>query len=250
MIPDFTGKTVLITGGNSGIGLAAAKRFAGAGASLAITGRSAAKIEAALTELGSSAIGESVDIRSVSGIDAFVRRTAETFGGVDAVVASAGGVVVRPFERVDETLFDDDLERNFKGAYFTAQSALKHMADGGSITLLSSAAGSMGLPGMSVYGPAKAALRSLTRVLAVELSQRNIRVNTIAPGPIPTPGMDRLGLPEEQLAQAKENFKEQVPLGRMGTIDDIANAILFLASDAAAYVTGVELGVDGGMAQV
>ncbi|MEM8794299.1 MAG: SDR family oxidoreductase [Pseudomonadota bacterium] len=245
---DFSGKTVLVTGGNSGIGRAAAKLFAAKGASIAITGRNQYKIDAVLSELGGDAIGESVDVTSVSAIDAFAEKTANTFGKIDAVVVSAGGLTVCPFQMMDERLFDDEMTRNFKGAYFTAQSALKHM-EKGSVTFLSSAAGEMGLHGTSVYGPAKAALRNLVRVLASELSP-DIRVNAISPGPIPTPGMDRLGLPPDQLEAARESFALKVPLGRMGTVDEVAGAVAFLASDQASFITGVDLAVDGGMAQV
>lgn len=245
---DFSGKTVLITGGNSGIGRATALKFAQAGASVAITGRDQDKINATLAELGETAIGASVDMASVEGIRAFVDKTAEAFGGVDAVVASAGGATVRPFTDMDEALFDDEIGRNFKGAYFTAQSALRHM-DHGSVTFLTSVAGNMGMPGMSAYGPSKAALHNLVRVLAAELSP-NVRVNAVSPGPIPTPGMDRLGLPQDMLDAAREGFKSQIPLGRMGRAEEVADVITFLASDAASYVTGVELAVDGGMAQV
>ena len=245
---DFSRKTVLITGGNSGIGRAAALKFAKAGASVAITGRDQGKIDETLAELGDAAIGASVDMTSIEEIRAFVDQTAQAFGDIDAVVASAGGATVRPFANMDENLFDDEVGRNFKGAYFTAQHALRHMTQG-SVTFLTSAAGNKGMPGMSAYGPSKAALRNLVRVLAAELSP-NIRVNAVSPGPIPTPGMDRLGLPEEQLAAARAGFESQVPLGRMGQTDEVADVITFLASDAASYVTGVELAVDGGMAQV
>lgn len=246
----FKDKIVIVTGGNSGIGLAAAKPFAAEGARVAITGRSEAKLSAAKAEIGNVALARSVDMTSVREIDDFIKLVAQKFGTIDIVVASAGGVEIRPFEAMDEDLFDADLDRNFKGAYFVAQRALPYMPTGGALIFLGSAAGSKGFPGMSVYGPSKAALRGLVRSLAAELAPKGIRTNIVSPGPIPTPGLDRLGLPPEQLAVVKQQFVEEIPLARMGTVDDIANAITFLASEQAAYVTGAELAVDGGHAQV
>ncbi|MEM7056050.1 MAG: SDR family oxidoreductase [Pseudomonadota bacterium] len=247
---DFTNKTILLTGGNSGIGLATAKAFAKKGAAVAICGRSQAKLDDALAELGPKAMGSVVEMTSVEAIRAFTKSVVNTYGQIDAVVASAGGAIVRPFEAVDEVLFDDDLGRNFKGAYFTAQAALPFLTDGGSIVFLGSAAGSKGFAGMSVYGPAKAALRDLARVLTAELSPRNIRVNVVSPGPVPTPGMDRLGLPQKELEAAKAGFAGMVPLGRMGSPEEIAAVIEFLCSDASSFITGTEIAVDGGMAQI
>lgn len=247
---DFGKKAVIVTGGNSGIGLATAKRFRALGASVAVTGRSQEKLDAAKSALGGDTIAAAVDMTSVPEITDFVESVGAAFGRIDVVVASAGGAIVRPFEAMDEQLFDAELGRNLKGAYFTAQKALPHMSEGSSIVFLGSAAGSKGFAGLSAYGPAKAALRDLARVLAAELSPRGIRANSVAPGPIPTPGMDRLGLPADQLEAAKEGFTSMVPLGRMGTAEDVADAIVFLASSAARYVTGAEIAVDGGMAQV
>ena len=246
----FDGKSVIVTGGNSGIGLATAKMFAAEGAKVAITGRSEEKLAAAKAEIGGDVHGKSVDMSSVEEIGTFVEEVAAKHGKIDIVVAAAGGAQVRPFEMMDEALFDDDLDRNFKGAYFTAQKALPHVPEGGSFVFLGSAAGSKGFAAMSVYGPSKAALRGLVRTLATELSPKGIRANVVSPGPIPTPGMDRLGLPPEQIEGVKQEFVRQVPLSRMGSVDDIANAITFLASDQAAYITGTELAVDGGHAQV
>ncbi|MEM8652638.1 MAG: SDR family oxidoreductase [Pseudomonadota bacterium] len=247
---DFKDKKILITGGNSGIGLATAKAFAEQGASVAICGRSKVKLDSALNELGSRAMGAVVDITSTDAIRRFVNSVADEYKQIDAIVASAGGAVVRPFESVDETLFDEDLGRNFKGAYFTAQAALPFLSDGGSIVFIGSAAGSKGFAGMSVYGPAKAALRDLARVLTAELSPRKIRVNVVSPGPVPTPGMDRLGLPDEELEAVKQGFAGMVPLGRMGSVEEIAAAVQFLCSDTSGFITGAEIAVDGGMAQI
>jgi NAD(P)-dependent dehydrogenase (short-subunit alcohol dehydrogenase family) len=233
-----------------GIGLATAKMFADEGALVAITGRSAEKLVAAKSAIGEHTIGKVVDMTSVAEIDAFANEVARAHGRIDIVVASAGGAEVRPFELMDEALFDMDLDRNFKGAYFAAQKALPHMSIGGAFVFLGSAAGSKGFSGMTVYGPSKAALRGLVRSLATELAPKGIRANVVSPGPIPTPGMDRLGLPPEQLEAVKQRFVSEVPLSRMGTVEDIANAITFLASDQAAYITGTELAVDGGHAQV
>ncbi len=247
---DFSGKTVLITGGNSGIGFAIAKHFKGLGANVAISGRSADKLQRAQTELGTGTIAREVDVNSVQAIAAFVDEVVAAHGKIDVVVASAGGATVRPFEAMDEAIFDEDLGRNFKGAYFTAQLALPHLSKGSSIVFLGSAAGQKGMPGMSVYGPSKAALRNLTRVLAAELGPKGIRTNIVSPGPIPTPGMDRIGLPEAELEAAKQMFAGQVPLGRMGTVDEMAHVVTFLASEAGGYINGSEIAADGGMAQV
>ncbi|MEM9442228.1 MAG: SDR family oxidoreductase [Pseudomonadota bacterium] len=246
----FDNKVVVITGGNSGIGLASAKRFRELGASIAISGRSAEKLDAAKAELGVGAIARSVDVTSVDAVTAFIEEVVDAYGKIDVVVASAGGVTVRPFAAMDERLFDEDLDRNFKGAYFAAQRAIPRMRPGSSLIFLGSAAGRKGFQGMSVYGPAKAALRNLVRVLATELGDAGIRANLVSPGPIPTPGMDRLGLPEDELEKAKAGFASMVPLGRMGAAEDIADAIVYLASDEARYVNGAEIAVDGGMAQV
>lgn len=246
----FEDKVVIITGGNSGIGLATAKRLQSEGASVAITGRSPEKLKTAVEALGGDVVASSVDMASLPQIKDFIDDVAARHGRIDVIIANAGGATVKPFEMMDEATFDDDMNRNFKGAYFTAQAALPHMKDGGSIVFLGSPAGSKGFGGMSVYGPAKAAVRSLVRVLASELAPKNIRANAVSPGPIPTPGMDRLGLPEEQIQDMKDMFVSDVPLGRMGTVDEIAAAIAFIASDEASYVTGVELFSDGGHAQV
>lgn len=184
----FANKIVVVTGGNSGIGLETAKRFVAEGAKVAITGRSEPKLAKAVSEIGGDVFAKSVDVTSISEVEQFTQDVVAKHGKIDVVVACAGGVEVRPFELMDEQRFDEDLYRDFKGAYFTAQKALPHMSDGGAIVFIGSAAGTNGFAGMSVYGPSKAELRGLVRSLATELSPKGIRANVASPGPISTPG--------------------------------------------------------------
>ena len=243
-------KVAVITGGNSGIGLATARRFVAEGARVAIMGRDAETVNAAVDELGASAIGVQGDVTNMADLDRLFDTVRERFGSIDLLFVNAGVAQMRPIDSVDESHFDSMFGVNVKGAYFTIQKALPYMNDGGSIVLNTSIANQTGNANFSVYSATKAALRSLARTLSAELVDRGIRVNAISPGPIETPIYGRLDLPEEALEEIAENFTSQVPMKRFGEADEVANAVLFLSSPESSFVLGHELVVDGGMSQL
>ncbi len=245
------GKVAVITGGNSGIGLATARRFAEEGAHVFITGRRQRELDVAVREIGKQATGVQGDVSNLADLDRLYETVKREKGRIDVVFANAGGGdALVPLGAISEELFDTTFSRNVKGLLFTVQKALPLLLDGGSIILNASIAASKGMPGMSVYSATKAAVRSFARGWTVDLKARKIRVNAISPGPIDTPGVKSLGLTEAQLEQFKTDIVGAVPLARMGRADEIASAALFLASDDSSYVTGIELFVDGGMAQI
>jgi NAD(P)-dependent dehydrogenase (short-subunit alcohol dehydrogenase family) len=245
------GKVAVITGGNSGIGLATAQRFADEGAHVFITGRRQNELDAAVRQIGKQATGVQGDVSNLADLDRLYATVKREKGRIDVVFANAGGGdALVPLGAISEELFDTTFSRNVKGLLFTVQKALPLLLDGGSIILNASIAASKGMPGMSVYSATKAAVRSFARGWTVDLKARKIRVNAISPGPIDTPGVKSLGLTEAQLEQFKTDIVGAVPLARMGRADEIASAALFLASDDSSYVTGIELFVDGGMAQI
>ncbi len=244
------GKVAVITGGNSGIGLATARRFAEEGAHVFITGRRPNELDAAVQQIGKRATGVQGDVSSLADLDRLYATVKREKGRIDVVFANAGGGSLAPLGAITEEHFDTTFSSNVKGLLFTVQKALPLLRDGGSIILNASIAGSKGLEGFSVYSATKAAVRSFARSWTVDLKARKIRVNAISPGPIDTPGLNGLGLSEQQIEEFKKNMVGSVPLGRMGDADEIAKAALFLASDDSSYVTGVELFVDGGMAQI
>jgi NAD(P)-dependent dehydrogenase (short-subunit alcohol dehydrogenase family) len=245
------GKVAVITGGNSGIGLATARRFAEEGAHVFITGRRQNELDAAVRQIGKQATGVQGDVSNLADLDRLYATVKREKGRIDVVFANAGGGdALVPLGAISEELFDTTFSRNVKGLLFTVQKALPLLLDGGSIILNASIAASKGMPGMSVYSATKAAVRSFARGWTVDLKARKIRVNAISPGPIDTPGVKSLGLTEAQLEQFKTDIVGAVPLARMGRADEIASAALFLASDDSSYVTGIELFVDGGMAQI
>lgn len=246
----LTEKVAVITGGNSGIGLATAHRFVNEGARVAIMGRDAETVRAAVDELGDGAIGVQGDVTNMGDLDHLFDTVREKFGSIDLLFVNAGVGQVRPIEAVDEAHFDLQFGVNVKGAYFTVQKALPFMNDGGAIVLNTSIANQTGNANFSVYSATKAALRSLARTLSAELVDRGIRVNAISPGPIETPIFGRLGLPEDALEGLAQHFTEQVPMHRFGQADEIANAVLFLGSPESSFVLGHELVVDGGMSQL
>ena len=243
-------KVVVITGGNSGIGLATARAFVEDGARVALFGRDRETLDAAISELGDSAIGIQGDVTRPEDLDRLFAAVSDQLGRIDVLFVNAGVAEVRPMEAVDEAHFDLIFGVNVKGAYFTVQKALPHLGDGASIVLNTSIANQLGNANFSVYSASKAALRSLARTLSAELVERGIRVNAISPGPIETPIYGRLGLPSEAINEMEAQFASRVPLQRFGSPEEIASGVLFLASDASSFVLGHELVVDGGMSQL
>lgn len=244
------GKVALITGGNSGIGLATAKRFVGEGAYVFITGRTQSKLDEAVKEAGSNVTGIQGDVGKLADLDRLFEQIKKEKGKLDIVFANAGIARYAPLGTIDEEHFDSIFDSNVKGLLFTVQKALPLLPDGASIVLNASIVGSKGLPSNSVYSATKAAVRSFARTWTTDLKDRRIRVNAISPGPIDTEGLREL-VGSSQAGQDRLNsLSSSVPLGRMGTADEIAKAVVFLASDDSSFVTGIELFVDGGFAQV
>jgi NAD(P)-dependent dehydrogenase (short-subunit alcohol dehydrogenase family) len=243
-------KTILVTGGTSGIGLAAALRFQAEGARVIVTGTDPRRREEAAAALGGQATVLALDLRDVPSIGRAMASIRRTHGKLDVVFANAGAGTAAPLESVSEAQFDEQTSLNFKGAFFTVQQAAPLLGRGASVILTTSFLNAVGTPGLSVLSATKAAVRSLVRSLAAELAPRGIRVNAVSPGPTSTPFHSKLGLDDAALKQAAEDIESRVPLGRFAEAGDIAAAAAFLASDDAAYMTGAELVVDGGLSQV
>jgi len=244
------GKVAIVTGGSSGIGLATAKRFADEGAYVFITGRRQPELDAALKTIGKNVAGVQGDVSKLEDLDRLYATVQKQKGHVDIIFANAGGGIPAPLGAITEEQFDKTFGANVKGLLFTVQKALPLMPDGGSIILNASIVSSKGFPAMSVYSATKAAVRSFARSWTQDLKDRKIRVNTVSPGPIDTPGIDSLGKTPEERAQFRANMASIVPMGRLGSPDEIAKAAAFLASDESSFITGIELFVDGGAAQV
>jgi NAD(P)-dependent dehydrogenase (short-subunit alcohol dehydrogenase family) len=240
-------KRALITGGTSGIGLETARRFVAEGARLAITGKNPATLDAARKELGENVLVIASDASDVAGQKKIAETVREAFGGLDILFANAGIADLRPIEQWDEAGFDRSFSLNFKGPYFLIQALLPVFANPASIVLNASVNAHIGMPNTSVYGATKAALLSLTRTLSGELIARCIRVNAVSPGPISTPLYGKLGLSEADLKAVSASIQSQVPAGRFGNPSEIANAVVFLASDESAFTVGAEIQIDGGM---
>ena len=243
-------KTALITGGTTGIGLATAHRFAAEGAHVFITGRRQAELDRAVAALGANATGIRGDVSDLGDLDQVFAAITARGHGLDVLFVNAGGGAFATLEQLTPEGFDDTFGINVRGTVFTVQKALAVLNDGASIIVTGSTAASKGSPAFGVYAASKAALRSFTRTWAAELAGRNIRVNAIAPGPTDTPGLSGLAPDPAQAQGLLDMLAGNVPLGRLGHSDEIANAVLFLASDQASFVTGSELFVDGGEAQV
>ena len=242
----FENKVAVVTGGNSGIGLAAAKAYAGEGAKVAIIGRSDATLKAAQKELGPEALVIKADASRVTEIAAAMTRIKEKFGRIDALFVNAGVARFVPFEEVTEEFYDETMATNVKGVFFTVQKAAPLLSRGAAVVLNASVNAHKGLPGSAVYGASKAAVVNLAKTLSADLLDRGVRVNVISPGPIATPIFDRMGLPEAGARQLKDHISGMVPLKRFGTPDEIASAVLYLTSPESSYVVGAELVVDGG----
>jgi NAD(P)-dependent dehydrogenase (short-subunit alcohol dehydrogenase family) len=243
-------KVAVITGGNSGIGLATAQEFIREGAKVIIVGRDRDGVNEAVKSLGNGAIGIQGDVSNLGDLDRLYATVSDRVGKIDIIVVNAGVAPFRPVEQVDEAHFDKIIDVNVKGAYFTVQKALPLLNEGASIVLVASSATELGLPGTSVYSASKAALRSFSRTLSAELVGRGIRVNTVSPGPVETPLFGKTELPPEAIEEAGETILSKVPMKRMAQSEEIAKTILFLASSDSSYVLGAELFVDGGMAQI
>ncbi len=240
-------KLAVITGGNSGIGLATAKDFIAEGATVVIAGRSQATLDQAVAELGPRGSAVRADVTNSADLDNLFATVKERYGQIDILFVNAGGTSVNPLEAMSEAQFDHIMGVNFKGAYFTVQKALPLMNEGGSIVLNTSVANSMGMPTLSAYAAAKAALQTMIRTISAEVVDRGIRVNAVSPGPIATPFMERTGMSSEQVEGFAGAVLGQVPMKRFGQPEEIAKAVTFLASGDASYVLGVELVVDGGI---
>jgi NAD(P)-dependent dehydrogenase (short-subunit alcohol dehydrogenase family) len=244
------GKIALVTGGNSGIGLATAKRFVNEGAYVFITGRRNAELAAAVKEIGRSVTGVQGDVSNLADLDRLFAQIKREKDRLDIVFANAGAAKFASLGQITEDLFDSIFATNVKGLLFTVQKALLLMPDGATIVLNASIVGSKGLPANSVYSATKAAVRSFARTWTTDLKDRRIRVNAVSPGSVDTPGLSDLLSSSELGQQRLAMMSNAVPLGRLGTPDEIAKAVVFLASDDSSYVTGAELFVDGGFAQV
>jgi len=246
----FEGKVAVITGGNSGIGLAAAKAFVAEGAKVVIMGRDEATLKAAQVELGPGAMAIRADVSRVADITAAMERIRRAFDRIDVLFVNAGIGKFAPLEEVTEALFDETVSTNLKGAYFTVQKATPLLATGAAVVLNGSISAHAGMPNQSVYGASKAGVVSLAKTLSADLLPRGVRVNVISPGPVETPIFERMGMSEEQTQQTKEWIVQQTPLKRFAQPDEIAEAVLYLSSPESRFVVGTELVIDGGMIQL
>jgi len=241
------GKTALITGGNSGIGLATARMFLAQGARVAITGRDAKALQATAQALGGDVLTLPCDSGQVSDIEAAMATLKERWGHLDVLVVNAAIAGPAPFEAVSEAHFDQLSTVNFKGVFFTVQKALPVLSAQSSVIVMTSISNQMGSPNFSVYAACKAGLRSLVQTLGLELIGRGIRINAISPGPITTPMWGKFGLPDEAMQAVKDEVQRKSPSKRFGESDEVAQVAVFLASSESSYIVGQEIVVDGGM---
>jgi NAD(P)-dependent dehydrogenase (short-subunit alcohol dehydrogenase family) len=244
------GKVAVVTGGNSGIGLATAKRLQEEGARVAISGRSRKTLDEAVKTIGNGVVAVQSDVANLADVDKLYGEVSQKLGKIDVLFVNAGIAKFVPFAETSESVYDEQFDINIKGAYFTIQKALPFLNDGASIILNTSVVDSKGYAGASAYSATKAALRSLARTTAAELVGRGIRVNTVAPGPIVTPILDRIGLSTEAADEFAKEVIAKIPMKRFGQPEEVAGAVAFLASHDASYITGVEINVDGGMGQI
>lgn len=243
----FEGKVAMVTGGNSGIGLAAAKAFAREGAQVAVTGRDEGTLKSAEKEIGSSALAIRADAARIADLDAAMAKVRDQFKRIDALFVNAGIGKFVPIAEVTEAMFDEIVTINLKGAFFTVQKALPLMARGSAVVLNASINAHIGLPGTTVYGATKAAVVNMAKTMSADLAERGIRVNAVSPGPVETPIFGRAGISSEQSRQTKEWLQNQTLVKRMAEPEEIAEAVLYLSSDVSSFVVGTELVIDGGM---
>lgn len=246
----FNGKTAVITGGNSGIGLATAKELAANGAKVVIAGRDQKTLDEAVAAIGENAFGVKTDVSKLADLDELFDAANGKFGKIDILFVNAGIAKFALLEQSDEALFDELVGINFKGSYFTVKNALPFLNDGASIIFTTTVAAKKGMAGASIYAASKAAIHALTKIFAAELVGRGIRVNAVSPGPIETPIFDRMGAPNDAKKEMKDGLAAQVPMKRLGTMEEVAKTVAFLASADASFITGVEIDVDGGMGQL
>lgn len=246
----LTGKVAVVTGGNSGIGLATARRFREEGAKVVISGRDQKTLDEAVKTIGGDVVAVRGDVSKLADLDKLYKTVAEKFGKIDVLFANAGIAKFAPVADSSETMFDETFDVNVKGVYFAIQKALPLLNDGASIIINSSVVNETGVAGASVYAATKAAVRSFARTLTTELIDRGIRVNVVSPGPITTPIFGRMGLPQEALDQFSRDVVAKIPMKRFGKPEEVADAVLFLATPESSYITGVDINVDGGMGQV
>ena len=244
------GKVAVITGGNSGIGLATAQRFVEEGADVFITGRRQSELDAAVKQIGKNVTGVQGDVSNLADLDRLYDTVKQQKGRIDVLFANAGIIELAPLGSITESHFDKIFNINVKGLLFTVQKALPLFQDGGSIILTAAINSSKGFGTSTVYSATKAAIRSFARTWTVDLKHRKIRVNAISPGPIDTPIFNSAVQTEEEIEQIKASLVASVPMGRVGSPDEVAKAVSFLASDDSGFITGIELTVDGGTAQI
>lgn len=246
----LNGKVAVITGGSSGIGLATAREFIANGAKVVIFARGKKGLDDAVKGLGNNVLAVQGDVTKLADIDRLFGETKSKFGGVDVLFINAALVKLAPIAGTTEEFFDEMMNINMKGAYFTLQRSIQHLNKNASVIFATSWLNSIGFSNSSLISASKAALRSLVRVASSELAEKGIRVNAVSPGAIGTPMWGKIGLPEDVLKAAGEALTNQIPVKRWGNAEDIAKAVLFLASDDSSYVVGSELSVDGGLNQI
>jgi NAD(P)-dependent dehydrogenase (short-subunit alcohol dehydrogenase family) len=249
-MPKLKGKVALVTGGSSGMGLATAKRFVEEGAFVYITGRRQTELDKAVSLIGRSVAAVQGDVSNVADLDRLYAKVASEKGKIDILFAGAGIVDPQPLAETTEESFDKVFAINTRGLAFTVKKALPLLNDGGAIIVITSIAENKGIPGLTAYSATKAAVRSFVRTWTAELKDRRIRVNAISPGPIDTPIFGHMAPTKEGADQARAQFAASVPFGRLGRPEEIASAALFLASDEASFIAGVDLPVDGGMTAI
>ena len=246
----LTGKVAVVTGGNSGIGLATAKLFRAEGAKVVISGRNQKTLDEAVKAIGGDVLGVRADVSKSEDINRLFAAVAEKWGKIDILFANAGIGKFVPVADATESHFDEIFDINVRGLFFTVQKALPHLNDGSAIVLNASVVDELGMPGASVYSASKAAVRSFARTLTAELADRGIRINVVSPGPVPTTILERTGMSQAAIDETLRGLVSQVPMKRAGRPEEVADAVLFLSGPESSYITGVDLNVDGGMGQV